>query len=51
MLALGFKQCKSNTSMYYFIDKETRELIITIIYTNDICFIDSKDFQFLLELK
>jgi len=32
MLALGFKQCKSNASIYYFIDEETRELVITIIY-------------------
>jgi len=32
MLDLEFKQCKSNIGMYYFIDKETRELIITIVY-------------------
>ena len=25
MLALRFKWCKSNASMYYFINKETRE--------------------------
>ena len=51
MLVLGFKQCKSNTSMYYFINKKTRELVIAIIYVNDICFISSKDFLLLLELK
>ena len=37
--------------MYYFINKETRELVIAIVYVNDICFIDSKDFLLLLELK
>jgi len=36
MLALGFMQYKSNAGMYYFIDKETRELIIGIVYINDI---------------
>jgi len=51
MLTLGFKQCKSDADVDYFIDKETRELIIAIIYINDICFIYSKDFPLLLELK
>ena len=51
MLTLGFKQCKSNAGVYYFIDKETRELVITIIYINDICFMSSKDSPLLLDLK
>jgi len=51
MLVLGFKQCKSDTDVYYFIDKETRELVIAIIYVNDVCFMSSKYFLFLLELK
>ena len=51
MLTLGFKWCKSNANMYYFIDKETRELVIAIFYINDICFIGLKDFLLLLELK
>jgi len=51
MLALGFKQCKFDTSIYYFIDEKTRELVIAIIYVNDVCFIDSKYFLFLLKLK
>ena len=50
MLVLEFKQCKSNTSMYYFIDKEIRKLVTTIIYIN-VYFIDSKDFLLLLKLK
>jgi len=51
MLALEFKQHKSNTGMYYFINKETRELVLVIVYVNDICFISSKDFLLFLELK
>ena len=51
MLALGFKQYKSNVSMYYFINKETRKLVITIVYVNDIYFMDSKYSLLLLELK
>ena len=34
ILALGFMQYKSNASI--FIDKETRELIIAILYINDV---------------
>ena len=51
MLALGFKQCKSNTNMYYFIDKEARKLVIVIVYVNDVFFIGSKDSLLFLELK
>ena len=40
ILVLKFKQCKYNASIYYFIDKETRELVIAIVYINNICFID-----------
>jgi len=51
MLALGFKQCKYNAGMYYFINKETKELVIVIVYVNDIYFISSKDSLLFLELK
>jgi len=51
MLALGFKWCKSDASVYYFINEETRELVIAIVYANDVCFIGSKYFLLLLELK
>ena len=51
MLTLGFKQCKSNANVYYFIDKKTRELVIAIIYINNVCFMSSKDFLLFLELK
>ena len=51
MLTLGFKQCKYNAGMYYFINKETIELVIVIVYINDISFINPKDFLLFLELK
>ena len=51
MLVPVFKQCKSNTDVYSFIDEKTRELVIKIVYANDVCFMGSKDFPFLLELK
>jgi len=37
--------------MYCFIDKETRELVIVIVYINNVYFIGSKDFLLLLGLK
>jgi len=51
MLALEFKWYKFDTDVYYFIDKETKELVIAIVYVNDICFIGLKDSPFFLELK
>jgi len=51
MLALGFKQYKYNADMYYFINKETKELVIVIVYINDVYFISSKDSLLFLELK
>ena len=37
--------------MYYFINKETKKLVIAIVYVDDVCFMSSKDFLLLLELK
>ena len=51
ILALEFKWYISNTSMNYFINKETRELVIAIVYVNDVCFIGSKDSPLFLGLK
>ena len=51
MLALGFNQYKSNASLYYFIDEKTRELVISIVYVDNVCFIDLKKFLLLLKLK
>ena len=43
ILTLGFKQCKFNASIYYFINKKTRELVIAIICVDDIYFMNLKD--------
>ena len=51
ILVLGFKQCKSDASIYYFINKETRELVIAIVYVDNVYFMYLKDSLFLLELK
>ena len=37
--------------MYYFINKETRELVIVIVYVDDVCFMGSKDSLLLLNSK
>ena len=51
MLALEFKLYKSNASMYYFINEETKELVIAIVYINNVYFIGLKYSLLLLELK
>jgi len=51
MLVLEFKQYKYNAGIYYFINKETKELVIAIVYVNDIYFVGLKDSLLLLELK
>jgi len=51
ILALGFKWCKSNAGVYYFIDEKTRKLIITIFYVYNVYFMGSKDFLLISELK
>ena len=51
ILPLEFKQCKSDTNMYYFINEETRKLVLVIIYVNNVCFISSKDFLFFTSLR
>jgi len=51
MLTLGFKQYKYDADVHYFIDKKTKELVIAIVYVDDICFMGSKDSLLLLELK
>jgi len=51
MLVLGFKRCKFNAGVYYYHDKKTKALVIVIVYVNDVCFIDTKGFLLLNELK
>jgi len=51
ILILGLKQYKSDADMYYFIDKKTKELVITIVYVDDVYFMGSKNSLLILELK
>jgi len=51
MLALEFKRCKSNASVYYYHDKKTKALVIAIVYVNDVCFMGTKGSLLLNELK
>jgi len=37
--------------MYYFIDKETRELVMAIVYVDNVYFMSLKDSLILLKLK
>jgi len=51
MLALGFKRCKSNAGVYYYYNKKTKTLVITIVYVDDVCFMGTKGSLLLNELK
>jgi len=51
MLALRFKRCKSNAGIYYYHDKKTKALVIAIVYVDDVCFMGTKGFLLLNELK
>jgi len=51
MLILGFKRYKSNAVIYYYYNKKTKALVIAIVYINNVCFMSTKDFLLLNELK
>jgi len=51
MLALGFKRYKSDAGIYYYHDKKTKALVITIVYVDDVCFIGTKGSLLLNESK
>jgi len=51
MLALGFKRYKSNADVYYYYDKKTKALVITIVYVDDVSFMGTKGSLLLNELK
>ena len=51
MLALGFKRCKFDAGVYYYYDKKTKALVITIVYVDDVCFMGTKGSLLLNELK
>jgi len=51
ILALRFKKYKYDAGIYYYHDKKTKALVIAIVYIDDICFIGTKGFLLLNELK
>jgi hypothetical protein len=51
MTELGFTQCKSNASVYYFCDLKTREVVIAVVYVDDVSFLGQKNSQLLKQLK
>jgi len=51
MFILEFKRYKSNAIVYYYHDKKTKALVIAIVYINNVCFMSTKDFLLLNELK
>ena len=51
MLALGFKRYKSNAGIYHYYDRKTKALVIAIVYVDDVCFMGTKYFLLLNELK
>jgi len=50
ILTLEFKQYKSNANIHYFINEKTRELVIAIIYVDDIVMIHVRTILFLFLL-
>ena len=51
MLALGFKQCKFDASVYYYHDKKTRALVIVSVCVDNVCFVGTRGFLLLHKLK
>jgi hypothetical protein len=51
MTELGFTRCKSNASVYYFCDPKTHELVIAVVYIDDVGFLGQKNSQLLKQLK
>jgi len=51
MLVLEFKRCKSDAGIYYYHNKKTKVLVITIVYVDDVCFMGTKGSLLLNELK
>jgi len=51
MLALVFKRYKSDAGVYYYHDKKTKALVITIVYVDDVCFMGIKGSLLFNELK
>jgi hypothetical protein len=48
---LGFTRCKSDAGVYFYRDPKTCELVIAVVYIDDVAFLGLKGSSLLLELK
>jgi hypothetical protein len=51
MQALGFKRCKSDAGVYFYIYPKTNELVIAIVYVDDVAFMGQRNSKLLNNLK
>ncbi|KAJ3552813.1 hypothetical protein NP233_g12787 [Leucocoprinus birnbaumii] len=51
MLALGFKRSKSDAGVYYYYHPQTREIVIAVVYVDDVFFMGKRNSKLLKELK
>jgi hypothetical protein len=42
MKELGFKRCASDAGVYYYIDRGTKQLIIALVYVDNVAIIGKK---------
>jgi hypothetical protein len=51
MTEIGFIRCKSDAGVYYYRHPKTHELVITVVYVDDVAFLGKKNSKLLKELK
>ncbi|KAF7773627.1 hypothetical protein Agabi119p4_5794 [Agaricus bisporus var. burnettii] len=51
MTEIGFVRCKSDAGVYYYRHPKTRELVVALVYVDDVAFMGKKNSQLLKELK
>jgi hypothetical protein len=42
MKELGFKRCTSDAGVYYYVDPKTKQLIIALVYVDDVAIIGKR---------
>ena len=51
MTEIGFVRCKSDAGVYYFRHPKTHELVVALVYVDDVAFLGKRNSQLLKELK
>ena len=51
MTEIGFVQCKSDAGVYYFRHPKIHELVVALVYVDDVAFLGKRNSQLLKELK